>query len=93
MEHLINGEIETVIEIKRTRGRPKTLFRHLPNDRYNDKPLDKDYFKKYYLVHKKSKISEKIQCELCGRQSCKINLIKHQKSNICRNIQENNKII
>ena len=86
METISNEIIEEVEvnKIKRCRGRPQNPNRHLENGVYDAKPLDKNYFKNYYKNNLKT--SDKIACPLCGRESSKLNLLKHQKTTICKNI-------
>ena len=47
--------------------------------KYNDKPIDKDYFKAYF----KTVGAVKIECPLCGRSVQRSNLSHHKKSTIC----------
>ncbi len=56
----------------------------------------KEYNKKYYTSNKTTiinKACEKIACEICGRKVIRNNLIKHYKSNLCKNKQDLNKMI
>ena len=49
---------------------------------YDDRPLDPNYFRKYY----KNNLSIPFKCPDCGRTiSSKSNLSKHQKTNVCIN--------
>ena len=68
-------------EIKRNKyNKPfKAQERHLENGKYNSKPLDKEYFNKYY--HEKRKVQ--IQCPRCGKNSTNGNLSKHQLTKSC----------
>jgi hypothetical protein len=50
---------------------------------YNLKPLDPEYFKKYYHAHKVS-----IQCECCDKYVDKYKLNKHKRSKYCTKITE-----
>ena len=59
----------------------KTSWRRQPNGYYNSKPIDENYFKKYY----QDKTKQNCICEICGTQlSCKSNLAKHRKTKKCR---------
>ena len=57
--------------------------RHLLDGKYSYKPLDKDYFKKYYrevIAH-----SGPCVCNVCGNTiSNSQGLVKHQKTQYCR---------
>ena len=51
---------------------------------YNKKPLDPNYFNKYYEKHLKTPFS----CPDCGRTiSSKSNLAKHRQTNVCKRHQ------
>ena len=65
--------------IKNKRGRPKKPVRHLEDGTYNPKPLDKQYFNKYYHA----KIYNRINCPLCNRETSKQKLSTHQISKLC----------
>jgi len=65
--------------IKNKRGRPKNPVRHLEDGTYNPKPLDKQYFNKYYHA----KIYNRINCPLCNRETSKQKLSTHQISKLC----------
>ena len=43
--------------------------------KYNDKPIDKDYFNQYMLV--------RVNCPRCGRSLQRGNLSNHKKTTIC----------
>ena len=65
---------------KRPRGRPRLETRTIINGKYDSKPLDKDYHKKYYL----EKIQgTKIMCPGCSREVPKTNLSRHMRTNNC----------
>ena len=46
---------------------------------YNDKPVDPEYFKKYYQNHK-----EKVKCEICNKTTGKFKMFRHLKSQKCQ---------
>ena len=71
----LEGEIKIIKKI----GRPKNPIRHLEDGSYNPKPLDKEYFNKYYLA----KIYNRINCPLCNRETSKQKLSTHQRTNFC----------
>ena len=59
-----------------------TSTRWKPDGTYDKKPLDPDYFNKYY----QRKLSIPFKCPHCGRTiSSKSNLSKHRQTNICMN--------
>ena len=56
----------------------------------------KEYNKNYYSLKKNEilgKACEKIQCEICKRFVIRNNMIKHYKSNLCKNKQALNNMI
>ena len=55
---------------------------------YNTKPLDPEYFKKYYHAH-----SEKVTCQLCGKLTGQFKMFRHVKTQKCLKAQQNNKMI
>lgn len=61
------------------RGKPINPDRHLPDGTYNNKPLDPDYFKKYYM----EKTKGKVQCSCCGSMVEKSGIARHKRSSIC----------
>ena len=57
-----------------------TSTRWQPDGTYNKKPLDPEYFNKYY----QRKLSTSFKCPDCGRTiSSKSNLSKHRQTKIC----------
>ena len=57
-----------------------TPTRWQPNGTYNKKPLDPNYFNKYYH----NKLATPFKCPDCGRTiSSKSNLSKHRQTKIC----------
>lgn len=50
-------------------------WRYQENGIYNNKPLDKDYFRKYMAV--------KVQCPNCSKMVSHGDLSKHKKRNVC----------
>ena len=74
------NEEQEEIKIKRGRGRPKNADGvYAPKK----KPLDPEYFKKYYH---RSSVSEVIECELCTRHIVRRHILKHQNSTRCKPI-------
>ena len=55
---------------------------------YNDKPVDPEYFKKYYHAH-----SEKVTCQFCGKLTGQFKMFRHVKSQKCLKAQQLNKMI
>ena len=62
----------------------RALDRYNEDGSYNSKPLDPDYFNKYYHTHK-----EPTQCKFCCKIfTCKPGLSKHfKRSNVCMRIR------
>jgi hypothetical protein len=52
--------------------------------KYNDRPCDPLYFKKYYDEIRKDKEQSLITCELCERRITFGRIQKHKKTNICK---------
>ena len=48
-------------------------------DTYNTKPLDPEYFKKYWRSY-----NVVVQCDKCGRPAQKLHYARHQKSTLCK---------
>ncbi len=66
------------------RGRPIKSPDGIPNS----KPLDKEYFNKYY----QNNLAIKIQCDHCGEMISKSKMNQHTLTNKCLNIGETKKI-
>lgn len=62
--------------VKRTCPNPA---RHLPDGTYNSKPLDPDYFRKYWH----EKLTVHIDCPRCGKSTGKGKIARHFKSAAC----------
>ena len=71
-------------EMIKRRGRPIKSPDGIPNS----KPLDKDYFNKYYQRN----LAVKIQCDCCGVMISKGLMSKHMKTNKCINALEDSNI-
>ena len=52
--------------------------------KYNDRPCDPLYFKKYYDEKRKAIDGAIITCQLCNRQVTSGHIHRHQRSNICK---------
>ena len=52
--------------------------------KYNDRPCDPLYFKKYYDEKRKAIDGSIITCQLCNRQVTSGHIHRHQRSNICK---------
>ena len=52
-------------------------WRYLENGKYDNRPIDKDYFNKYMAV--------RTPCPNCGKQVLRGDLSKHKKRPICSN--------
>jgi hypothetical protein len=62
------------------RGRPPSApERQLSNGKYNHKPLDPEYFKKYW----QEKLLIHIECPRCGKLTGKGKISRHYKTLVC----------
>ena len=52
------------------------------SDKYNNKPLDPEYYKQYY-----TKNNVLVECDGCGTHVSKLTLWRHKKSNRCKMAQ------
>ena len=52
--------------------------------KYNNKPCDPLYFKKYYDEKRKAIDGALVACELCKRKVTSGHMLRHQRSNICK---------
>ena len=52
--------------------------------KYNNKPCDPLYFKKYYDEKRKAIDGALVACELCQRKVTSGHMLRHQRSNICK---------
>ena len=52
--------------------------------KYNDRPCDPLYFKKYYDEKRKAIDGAVISCELCNRSVTSGHIHRHQRSNLCK---------
>jgi len=55
--------------------------------KYNIKPIDPEYFKKYYQTH-----NEKVKCEICGKTTGKFKMFRHVKSQKCQKANRTNQL-
>ena len=55
----------------------RSPWRYLESGIYDNRPTDKDYFRKYMAV--------KVKCPNCGKMISQGDLSKHKKRNICIN--------
>ena len=70
---------EVVIKIKNPRGRPINPDRHI-DGKYNNKPFDPEYFKKYYY----KTFRKEYCCSICGKILETTQRIKrHEQSAFC----------
>ena len=73
---------EVVITIKKSRGRPMNPDRHL-SEKYNGKPLDPEYYKKYYI----SKLKQNVCCSICGKCTNIAHIRRHERSAFCLKVK------
>jgi len=76
--------IENTEIIIKKKGRPIKSPDGIPNS----KPLDKEYFNKYY----QNNLAVKIQCDHCGEMISKSKFKQHTMTNKCINALETSKI-
>ena len=77
MSQIVQDEIQSSSEEE-----PKKTSRWNTDGTYDNKPLDPDYFKKYY----QNKLKTPFTCPDCGTTiSSKANLSKHRNTKKCRN--------
>ena len=80
----IKKDDSPVIDLKKTRGRP----RKIKGKHSKDPEQAKEYQKQYYAKNKDkllTDLKQKIVCELCGCSISKCNLYSHQQSSKCKN--------
>ena len=70
-------------KIKRQRAPWRTITLDDGTTKYNSKPFDPEYFKKYYIEKRKESESLIITCERCGRSHTTGHTTRHQKSKYC----------
>ena len=76
--------VEKIDKRKILRAPWRTTILEDGTKKYNDKPLDPNYFKKYYDEKRKCKETKVIICELCNRRVTSGHIRRHQRSNICK---------
>ena len=69
-------EIETEI----AHGSKRRTNRLKADGSYDKKPLDPDYFKKYYM----NKMACPSQCDICGKEMTISSINRHKKTNMCQ---------
>jgi len=84
--YVIQEEIVEPIEpvVMKKRGRPLNTFRsdrHLEDGTYNHKPIDPEWYKKYYLEKLQN---VKVLCPGCNIMVPKSNISRHKKSYKCK---------
>ena len=53
------------------------------NVKYNDKPNDPEYFKKYWIAKRQFKDAERYVCECCDKEIAYGHKARHQKTTYC----------
>ena len=76
--------VEKIDKRKILRALWRTTILEDGTTKYNSKPCDPLYFKKYYDEKRKEKEATAITCELCQRQIACGHILRHQRSNICK---------
>ena len=76
--------VEKIDKRKILRALWRTTILEDGTKKYNNKPCDLLYFKKYYDEKRKEKELTVISCELCHRKTTFGHILRHQRSNICK---------
>jgi len=76
--------VEKIDKRKILRAPWRTTILENGTKKYNDKPLDPNYFKKNYDEKRKGMETKVIICELCNRRVTSGHIRRHQRSNICK---------
>ena len=76
--------VEKIDKRKILRALWRTTILEDGTKKYNNKPCDPLYFKKYYDEKRKEKESIVITCELCERRVACGHIHRHHRSNICK---------
>ena len=98
----ISGDNVVMVEVDAPKSKSKSTKDFKPvkesarydkeKDKYNKKPLDPNYFNEYYRQH-----NVLIECDFCGRQTPKLTLARHKRTNKCKklacSIQESNHVL
>ncbi len=75
---------ETKIDRRKILRTPwRTTVDENGNVKYNDKPLDPDYFKKYWIAKRQFKDAERYVCECCDKEIAYGHKARHQKTTYC----------
>ena len=78
--------VEKIDKRKILRALWRTTILEDGTTKYNNKPCDPLYFKKYYDEKRKEKEATVITCELCQRKIAGGHILRHQRSNNCKKI-------
>ena len=76
--------VEKIDKRKILRASWRTTILEDGTKKYNDRPCDPLYFKKYYDEIRKEKEHTVITCELCNRHITFGRIQRHKKTNICK---------
>ena len=76
--------VEKIDKRKILRALWRTTILEDGTTKYNNKPCDPLYFKKYYDEKRKEQEATVITCELCQRKVACGHILRHQRSNICK---------
>jgi hypothetical protein len=76
--------VEKIDKRKILRALWRTTILEDGTKKYNNKPCDPLYFKKYYDEKRKAIDGAIITCELCHREVTSGHIQRHQRSNICK---------
>ena len=74
-ESIINNN-KMDLQTKKTRGgnHKRAPWRNNSDGTYNNKPIDDNYFRDYY----RTKLCEKITCDICNKEISKGHFVKHK---------------
>jgi len=81
---VVEEPVEKIDKRKILRAPWRTTILEDGTKKYNDRPCDPLYFKKYYDEIRKEKEHTVITCELCNRHITFGRIQRHKKTNICK---------
>ena len=80
----IEPTTETKIDKRKIKRAPwRTITNEDGTTKYNDKPNDPEYFKKYYHTKRKFIVNNKINCEYCNKLTYQRHYERHQQRKSC----------
>lgn len=82
-ENDIPQPVEKVDRRKIKRALWRTITLEDGTTKYDNRPSDPNYFKKYYDEKKKAKVSLIIACDRCQKQIAAGHILRHQRTKLC----------